>query len=53
MSKDYKEIIYLNKTELNSALSQLNQGLLESLVKIKNNSRSTSSEAGKSAHFGG
>lgn len=23
MSKDYKEIIYLNKTELNSALSQL------------------------------
>lgn len=53
MSKDYKEIIYLNKTELNSALSQLNQGLLESLVKIKNNSRSTSSEAGKSAKVGG
>ena len=53
MSKDYKEIIYLNKTELNSALSQLNQGLLESLVKIKNNSRSTSSEAGKSAKIGG
>lgn len=53
MSKDYKEIIYLNKTELNSALSQLNQGLLESLVKIKNNSRSTSSEAGKSAKLGG
>lgn len=53
MSKDYKEIIYLNKTELNSALSQLNQGLLESLVETKNNSRSTSNEAGKSAKVGG
>lgn len=36
MANKYKEIIYLNTTELNSVLSQLNQGLLESLVeKVK------------------
>lgn len=52
MTKNYKEIIYLNSTELNSALSQLNQGLIESLVETKTNSNTTSNEAGKTTNVG-
>lgn len=48
MENKYKEIIYLNTTELNSALSQLNQGLLESLVEKSQNS-SSSSESSKTS----
>lgn len=53
MSSSYKEIIYLNKTELNSALSQINQGMLESLVERNSNSKSTTKEAGKSSKVSG
>lgn len=53
MSKNYKEIIYLNSSELNSALSQLNQGLIESLVETNTNSKNTSSEAGKTTNASG
>lgn len=53
MNNNYKEIIYLNKTELNSALSQINQGMLESLVETNNNSKVTTTEAGKSSKISG
>lgn len=53
MSSNYKEIIYLNKTELNSALSQINRGMLESLVETSNNSKGTTKEAGKSSKLSG
>lgn len=53
MSSSYKEIIYLNKTELNSALSQINQGMLESLVEKNSNSKSTTKETGKSSKVSG
>lgn len=53
MNSNYKEIIYLNKTELNSALSQINRGMLESLVETSNNSKGTTKEAGKSSKLSG
>ncbi len=53
MAKNYKEIIYLNSSELNSALSQLNQGLIESLVETNTNTKNTSNEAGKNTNVSG
>lgn len=53
MINNYKEIIYLNKIELNSALSQLNQGLIESLTKTESNSKSTIESATKESNVKG
>lgn len=53
MTNKYKEIIYLNTTELNSALSQLNQGLVESLVEKSQNSSSSSKSTKTSTKVGG
>ncbi|MBB1086694.1 DUF6414 family protein [Limosilactobacillus fastidiosus] len=37
MDKKYKEIIFLNKTELYSALAQLNKGYVDSMINKSNN----------------
>lgn len=45
MDKNYKEIIFLNETELYSALAQLNKGYIDSLIdKSSNNYKSGESD---------
>lgn len=46
MKNNYKEIIYLNQTELSSALAQLNKGYASSFVsRTENSSKSGSSNS--------
>lgn len=49
MEKNYKEIIYLNNVELNSTLSQLNQGLVESLIRTNSNSKTTEDKTNRNS----